>query len=79
MTDNFLEQECLELSGPDGLKDFWSKIGQWVGNHHNYCFGDLHRNVSYMIQLEEITINPDAGTVSMKIVTRGQTCLIILW
>ena len=61
MRDNFPEQECcLELSGSDVLEDFWSKNGQWVGNHHNYCFADLHRNTSHMIRLEEIRINPDA-------------------
>ena len=61
MRDNFPEQECcLELSGSDVLEDFWSKNGQWVGNHHNYYFGDLRRNVSHMIRLEEIRINPDA-------------------
>ena len=61
MRDNFPEQECcLELSGSDVLEDFWSKNGQWVGNHHNYCFGDLRRNASHMIRLEEIRINPDA-------------------
>ena len=61
MRDNFREQECcLELSGSDVLEDFWSKNGQWVGNHHNYCFGNLRRNTSHMIRLEEIRINPDA-------------------
>lgn len=61
MRDNFPEQECcLELSGSDVLEDFWSKNGQWVGNHHNYSFGDLRRNASHMIRLEEIRINPDA-------------------
>ena len=61
MRDNFPERECcLELSGSDVLEDFWSKNGQWVGNHHNYCFGDLRRNASHMIRLEEIRINPDA-------------------
>ena len=61
MRDNFPEQQCcLELSGSDCLEDFWSKNGQWVGNHHNYCFRDLRRNTSHMIHLEEIRINPDA-------------------
>lgn len=36
MRDNFAHEECrLHLSGSDVLEDFWSKNGQWVGNHHN--------------------------------------------
>ncbi|KAL9976901.1 hypothetical protein ACROYT_G014242 [Oculina patagonica] len=50
----------LNLTGSHVLKDFWSKNGQWVGNHHNYKFGDLRKNTSHMICLEEICINPNA-------------------
>ncbi|CAH3129959.1 unnamed protein product [Porites lobata] len=50
MRDNLPEQECcLELSGSHVLEDFWSKNGQWVGNHHNYWFRDLQGNASHMI------------------------------
>jgi len=55
MRDNFSNEEChLHLSGSDVLEDFWSKNGQWVGNHHNYNFADLSRNLTHMIRLEEI-------------------------
>ncbi|KAL9976902.1 hypothetical protein ACROYT_G014243 [Oculina patagonica] len=50
----------LNLTGSDVLKDFWSKNGQWVGNHHNHKFEDLRKNPSHMIRLEEICINPNA-------------------
>lgn len=61
MRDNFPNQECrLELTGSDILEDFWSKNGQWVGNHHNYNFGDLSRNTSHMIRLEQIRVDPNA-------------------
>lgn len=61
MRDNFPDQECrLELTGSDVVEDFWSKNGQWVGNHHNYNFGDLSRNRSHMIRLEEIRVDPNA-------------------
>lgn len=61
MRDNFPDQDChLDLTGSDVLEEFWSKNGQWVGNRHNYNFGDLRRNTSHMIRLEEIRINPNA-------------------
>ena len=61
MRDNFPDEECrFELTGSDVLEDFWSKNGQWVGNHHNYNFGDLSRNTSHMIRLEQIRVDPDA-------------------
>ena len=59
MRANFGQQEChLDLTGSDVLKDFWSKNGQWVGNHHNYNFSDLRRNSSHMIRLEQIRVDP---------------------
>ena len=59
MRANFGQQECrLDLTGSDVLKDFWSKNGQWVGNHHNYNFCDLRRNSSPMIRLEQIRDDP---------------------
>ncbi|KAL9977664.1 hypothetical protein ACROYT_G015093 [Oculina patagonica] len=54
MRDSFAHEECrLHLLGSDVLKDFWSKNGQWIGNHHNYNFADLRRSLTYMIRLEE--------------------------
>lgn len=65
MRDNFPDQKCrLELTGSDVLEDFWSKNGQWVGNHHNYNFGDLSRNTSHMIRLEQIRVDPNAPEVA---------------
>ena len=59
MRDNFRQQECrLDLTGSDILEDFWSKNGQWVGNHHNYNFSDLGRNSSHSIRLEQIRVDP---------------------
>lgn len=61
MRDNFPHLECcLDLTGSDCVEDFWSKNGQWVGNHHNYNFGDLRRNNSHMIRLEQIRVDPNA-------------------
>lgn len=61
MRDNFPNEECrLDLTGSDVVEDFWSKNGQWVGNHHNYNYGDLQRNTSHMIRLEEIRVDPNA-------------------
>ena len=59
MRDNFPQQECrLDLSGSHLVEDFWSKNGQWVGNHHNYNYADLKRNSTHMIRLEEIHVDP---------------------
>lgn len=61
MRDNFPQQECrLDLSGSDLAEEFWSKNGQWVGNHHNYNYADLRRNSTYMIRLEEIRVDSSA-------------------
>ena len=61
MRDNFPHlQCCLNLTGTDCVETFWSKMGQWVGNHHNYTYGDLRRNYAHMIRLEEIRLNPNA-------------------
>lgn len=61
MRDNFRQEDCpLDKTGFDVLEDFWSKNGQWVCNHHNYTFGDLRRNTSHMIRLEEIRVDPPA-------------------
>ena len=61
MRDNFQQEDCrLDKTGSNVLEDFWSKNGQWVGNHHNYTFGDLRRNTSHMIRLEEIRVDPSA-------------------
>ena len=65
MRDYFPQEDCqLEKTGSDVLEDFWSKNGQWVGNHHNYTFGDLRRNTSHMIRLEEIRVAPSAPEVA---------------
>ena len=61
MQDNFADQECrLDLTGSDVVEEFWSMNGQWEGNHHNYNFGDLRRNTSHMIRLEQIRVDPHA-------------------
>ena len=61
MRDNFPNKECrLDLTGSDVLEKFWSKNGQWEGNHHNYSYGDLQRNTSHMIRPDEIRVDPDA-------------------
>lgn len=61
MRDNFPQEDCrLDDTGSDVVEDFWSKNGHWVGNHHNYTYGDLSRNTSHMIRLEDIRVDPSA-------------------
>jgi len=60
MGDNFSHQEChLNLTRTDVVESFWSNNGQWVGNRHNYTFGDLQRNLSHMTRLEQISVDPN--------------------
>ena len=61
MGDNFADVDRrLDLTGSDNVESFWSDNGQWVGNHHNYHYGELQSNVSHMIRLEQIKTDPDA-------------------
>ena len=60
MRDNFPDTDCrLDLTGTDCVELFWSQMGQWVGNHRQYTYGDLYRNISSMVRLEEIRVNPE--------------------
>ena len=60
MRDNFPDLQCrLDLTGTDCVEVFWSLIGQWVGNHRQYTFGDLRRNLGAMMRLEEIRVDPE--------------------
>ena len=51
---------ALISQGLINVESFWSDNGQWVGNHHNYHYGELQSNVSHMIRLEQIKTDPDA-------------------
>ena len=53
--DFFPEMEChLNQAGTDCCETYFSTMGQWVGNKHNYTFGDMRRNQSHCIRLREI-------------------------
>ena len=53
--DVFPDMEChLDQSGTDCCETYFSTMGQWVGNKHNYSFGDMRRNQAHCIRLEEI-------------------------
>ncbi|CAG2201629.1 unnamed protein product [Mytilus edulis] len=59
--DNFPNSQCLlHLTGSDCCEDFFSKNGQFVGNHHVYPYGQMYRNVSHMIRLSQIEANDNA-------------------
>ena len=60
MRDNFPDTDCrVDLTGTDGVELFWSQMGQWVGNHRQYIYGDLYRNISSMVCLEEIRVDSE--------------------
>ncbi|XP_071151922.1 uncharacterized protein [Mytilus edulis] len=59
--DHFPNSQCLlHLTGSDCCEDFFSKNGQFVGNHHVYPYGQMYRNVSHMIRLSQIEANDNA-------------------
>ena len=59
MRDEYPTSPChLELSGTDVVESYRSMNGQWVGNRHTYDFGWLQRNLTHMIRLEQIRVNP---------------------
>ncbi|VDH92321.1 Hypothetical predicted protein, partial [Mytilus galloprovincialis] len=59
--DNFPNSQCLlHLTGSDCCEDFFSKNGQFVGNHHVYPYGQMYRNVSHMIRLSQIEADDNA-------------------
>ena len=65
MRDKFLEVECvLDQTGTDTVESYWSKNGQWVGNQHTYTFGRLESNLSHMVRLEQIRVDPHAPEFS---------------
>ncbi|CAG2238803.1 unnamed protein product [Mytilus edulis] len=59
--DNFPQQKCeLSIVGSDCCEDFFSKNGQFVGNHHVYPYAQMFRNVSHMIRLNQIEVDDNA-------------------
>ena len=59
MRDAFPNLKChLELTGTDVVETYWSKNGQWVGNRHTYTFERLQRNLTHMIWLEQLRVEP---------------------
>ena len=61
MRDNHPALECrLDLTGTDIVESFWSKNGQWIGNRRTYTFERLQRNLTHMIRLEQIRVEPEA-------------------
>ena len=60
MRDRYPTLPCnLSATGSDCVESYWSVNGQWVGNHHNYTFGELHRNLGHQVRLEQIRVHPN--------------------
>ncbi|XP_066930769.1 uncharacterized protein [Clytia hemisphaerica] len=58
--DFFDNMEChLEESGTDCCENYFSCLGQWTGNKHNYTYADMTRNRDHCTRLEQIRCNPD--------------------
>ncbi|XP_066915177.1 uncharacterized protein [Clytia hemisphaerica] len=52
--------EChLEESGTDCCENYFSCLGQWTGNKHNYTYADMTRNRDHCTRLEQIRCNSD--------------------
>ena len=57
--DSFPDIEChLEETGTDCCETYFSRLGQWVGNKHNYTYADMIRNSEHCSRLEEIRTTP---------------------
>ena len=53
MRDNFPNTPCrLDLTGSDPCECLFSLTGQWVGNRHNYSFGEMLDNINNMMRLQ---------------------------
>lgn len=65
MRDNFPNLECrLDLTGCDPCESFFSLNGQLIGNHHNYSFAEMKRNINHMVRIQDIQADPTAATLS---------------
>ena len=72
--DNFSSIELhLEESGTDCCESYFSNMGQWVGNKHNYSFADMRRNQSHCIRLDQIRADPNNGVKFAKPHPKGES------
>eukprot|EP00112_Aurelia_sp_Birch-Aquarium-sp1_P008356 Seg1918.2 transcript_id=Seg1918.2/GoldUCD/mRNA.D3Y31 product="hypothetical protein" protein_id=Seg1918.2/GoldUCD/D3Y31 len=65
MRENFPHVNCrLDLSGSDPCETFFSLNVQWVGNHHNYSYGQMVNNINHMVRLLTIQADPEGPKFS---------------
>ena len=58
MRDNFPDTSCrLDLTVSDPCECVFSLTGQWVGNTHNYSFGEMLDNINNMMRLQIMQAN----------------------
>lgn len=56
--DNFPTEKCLlQRTGSGCCEEFFSKNGQFVGNHHVYPYGQMFQNVGHMMSQIEADDN----------------------
>ena len=86
--DNFAQGKCyLDLVGSDCCEEFFSKNGQHVGNHHVFPYGQMFRNLSHMIRLNQIEVDDNAPAFAKAHIKQenvwhtqtpgGQTCSLM--
>ena len=65
MRENFPNTPCrLDLTGSDPCECLFSLTGQWVGNRHNYSFGEVLDNINNMMRLQIMQANPNGPKVA---------------
>ena len=58
MRDNLSRLPCyLSEMGTDCCEKYFSRNGQWSGNHHTYDFGTMFNNLNHMIRIEQIEVD----------------------
>ena len=58
MRDNSPTIPCyLSEMGSDCCEKYFSRNGQWSGNHHTYDFGTMFNNLNHMIRIEQIEVD----------------------
>ena len=63
----------MEDTGRDCVETFFRTNGQWIGNHHNYSYGDLRRNISHQIHLDQICVDPSGDAKFAKPHPKGES------
>ena len=64
MRDNLPRLPCYLLQmGSDCCEKYFSRNGQWSGNHHTHDFATMFNNLNHMIRIEQIEVDNNSPEV----------------